>query len=55
MQVSEEEIISGYDLVIHVIEKESVKEEDNRIEEVWSKQQHYHQIKVAESDQRSNF
>lgn len=41
--------------MIHVIEKDSVKEEDERIERVWRGKQQYHQIKVFEQDRRENF
>ncbi len=34
--MSESDISDGYDLVIHVIEKDSVGSEDERIQEVWS-------------------
>ena len=48
-------MLNGYDLVIHVIDKDSVKAEDDRIQEIWSRIPQYHQIIVNEADTRENF
>lgn len=47
--------MNGYDLVIHVIDQDSVKTEDDRIQQIWSKISQYHQIIVSEASTRDNF